>query len=142
MEDDNVNNNRQVHRVYGMDINTISNTKTFEPPSIFTISGNSLNSRIELVSDNKDDDEEEDGDSDVISELIGHIGPWQLFWAVMMCLYQFPTTFHIFCLVFQVSFSADLWTNLLWKWINIEGCIKIVIMQGMEGWNLKILLIF
>jgi hypothetical protein len=105
MEDDNVNNNHQVHKVYltnGMDINAISNSKSFEPPSIFTISGNSLNSRVELVSD-KDDEDEDDGDSDVISELIGHIGPWQLFWAFMMCLYQFPTTFHIFCLVFQVS---------------------------------------
>lgn len=111
MEDDNVNNNNnistQVHKAYltnGMDINAISNLKSFEPPSIFTISGNSLNSRVELVSDYKDDDEDDDdGDSDVISELIGHIGPWQLFWAVIMCFYQFPTTFHIFCLVFQVS---------------------------------------
>lgn len=105
-----MNNNSQVHKVYlasGMDINAISNTKAFEPPSIFTISGNSLNSRVELVYDDKDDDDE-DGDSDVISELIGHIGPWQLFWAVIMCLYQFPTTFHIFCLVFQVSFLCDI----------------------------------
>lgn len=117
MEDDNVvknnnnnnNNDTQVHNVYlgnGMDINAISNLKSFEPPSIFTISGNSLNSRVELVKDFKDECEEEDendGDSDVVSELIGHIGPWQLFWAFIMCLYQFPTTFHIFCLVFQVS---------------------------------------
>lgn len=106
MEDDNVNNNHKVHKVYltnGMDINAINNMKAFEPPSIFTISGHSLNSRVELVSDDPEEDEEDDGDSDVISELIGHIGPWQLFWAFIMCLYQFPTTFHIFCLVFQVS---------------------------------------
>lgn len=113
MEDDNENKNKnnnninastQVHKAYlsnGMENGAISNLKSFEPPSIFTISGNSLNSRVELVSE--DDEEEEDGDSDVISELIGHIGPWQLFWAFIMCLYQFPTTFHIFCLVFQVS---------------------------------------
>lgn len=108
MEDDNVKNNNQVHKVYltnKMDINTIANNKSFEPPSIFTLSGNSLNSRVELVSDDKDDEDEDDGDSDVISELIGHIGSWQLFWAFMMCLFQFPTTFHIFCLVFQVSFT-------------------------------------
>lgn len=119
MEDDNKKNNNkinsstQVHKAYltnGVD-NAISNSKSFESPSIFTISGNSLNSRVELVSDYKDDEEEEDdeddGYSDVISELIGHIGPWQLFWAFIMCLYQFPTTFHIFCLVFQVSNHYD-----------------------------------
>lgn len=118
MEDDSVKNNNkinnstQVHKAYltnGMD-NAISNSKSFEPPSIFTISGNSLNSRVELVNDCKDDEdgeEEEDGYSDVISELIGHIGPWQLFWAFIMCLFQFPTTFHIFCLVFQVSNHND-----------------------------------
>jgi hypothetical protein len=78
----------------------INNLKSFETPSIFTISGNSLNSRVELVTEEED---EHEGDSDIVSDLIGHIGKWQLVWAFVMCLYQFPTTFHIFCLVFQVS---------------------------------------
>lgn len=75
----------------------------FDRSSIFTIGGNS---QIELVArseSGESDDGDDDDDSDIISEHIGHIGPWQLFWAVIMCLFQFPTTFHIFCLVFQVS---------------------------------------
>jgi hypothetical protein len=101
MEDENRNKKNINPESYVYDI---SNTKTFEPPSIFTISGNSLNSRVELVQNNESEIDE--SDSDVISDLIGHIGPWQLFWAFIMCLYQFPTTFHIFCLVFQVSFEC------------------------------------
>lgn len=80
-----------------------ANNNKFDKNAIFTIGGNS---RVDLVANSESDESEdgdEDGDSDIISEHIGHIGPWQLFWALIMCLYQFPTTFHIFCLVFQVS---------------------------------------
>ena len=103
MEDENRNKiNENEKSRYSLEIN---NLKSFETPSIFTINGNNnLNSRVELVTMANDSDDS--GDSDVISDLIGHIGPWQLFWAVIMCLYQFPTTFHIFCLVFQVSFTS------------------------------------
>lgn len=73
----------------------------FDKTSIFTIGGNSSSELVSSSESGESDDGE--GDSDVISDLIGHIGPWQLFWALIMCLYQFPTTFHIFCLVFQVS---------------------------------------
>jgi len=105
MEDENRNNiNENEKPRFLSNKLEINNLKSFETPSIFTINGNNnLNSRVELVTNANDSD---DGDSDVISELIGHIGPWQLFWAVIMCLYQFPTTFHIFCLVFQVSFAS------------------------------------
>lgn len=104
MEDENRNKlSRSTFMTNKLDM---SNKKPFETSSIFTISGsNNVNSRVELVT-NADD--EYDRDSDVISDLIGHIGPWQLFWAFIMCLYQFPTTFHIFCLVFQVSFNCQL----------------------------------
>jgi hypothetical protein len=81
------------------------NIKKFDKSSIYTIGGNS---QIELVAGSEsgsESDEVDDNDSDIISEHIGHIGPYQLFWAFIMCLYQFPTTFHIFCLVFQVSCS-------------------------------------
>lgn len=67
-----------------------------------------------------------DGDSDIISEYIGHYGLWQFFWTFLLCLFQIPTTFHIFCLVFQAatrdfwcarpahlrSVPVDLWRNL------------------------------
>ncbi|KAL7037089.1 hypothetical protein ACKWTF_009071 [Chironomus riparius] len=107
MEDENRNKiNENEKPRFSLEIN---NLKSFETPSIFTINGNNnLNSRVELVTMANDNDES--GDSDVISDLIGHIGPWQLFWAVIMCLYQFPTTFHIFCLVFQAA-SKDYWCS-------------------------------
>ncbi|KFB53825.1 AGAP003038-PA-like protein [Anopheles sinensis] len=46
-----------------------------------------------------------DEDSDIISEYIGHYGRWQFGWTFVLCLFQIPTTFHIFCLVFQDMMS-------------------------------------
>lgn len=85
------------------------NIKKFDKTNIFTIGGNS---QVELVGGSSESGESEfddDGDSDIISEHIGHIGPWQLCWAFSLCLFQFPTTFHIFCLVFQVSAAFEKW---------------------------------
>lgn len=56
-----------------------------------------------------------DGDSDIISEYIGHYGLWQFCWTFLLCLFQIPTTFHIFCLVFQVGVGK-----------GIEWCCGIV----------------
>lgn len=93
------------------------NSKKFDKTNIFTIGGNSS---AELTANSESDESEfsDDGDSDAISKLIGHIGPWQLFWAVIMCLFQFPTTFHIFCLVFQVSARLEKENNDLV--VNVE----------------------
>lgn len=90
-------NRSQAYLANGLQIS--GDKSKFDRTSIFTIGGNS---QTELVPEIRES-EEDDSDSDVISEHIGHIGPWQLFWAIIMCLFQFPTTFHIFCLVFQVS---------------------------------------
>ncbi|XP_058823470.1 organic cation transporter protein [Topomyia yanbarensis] len=49
-----------------------------------------------------------DEDSDIISEYIGHYGLWQFFWTFLLCMFQIPTTFHIFCLVFQAAIR-DYW---------------------------------
>ncbi|XP_058129874.1 organic cation transporter protein isoform X2 [Anopheles ziemanni] len=49
-----------------------------------------------------------DEDSDIISEYIGHYGRWQFGWTFVLCLFQIPTTFHIFCLVFQAA-TRDFW---------------------------------
>lgn len=91
------------------------NMKKFDKSNIFTIGGNS---QVELVasSESGESEFEDDGDSDIISEHIGHIGLWQLFWAVLLCFFQFPTTFHIFCLVFQVSviWAASFWLSYTW----------------------------
>lgn len=92
----------QVQRNQSQAFDMTLNGKKFDKTSIFTIGGNS---QVELVAGSESGDSEDldDSNSDVISDLIGHIGSWQLFWALMMCLFQFPTTFHIFSLVFQVS---------------------------------------
>lgn len=86
-----------------MEIN--GNNKKFDKTNIFV----GRNSQVELVANSESGESEfdDDGDSDIISEHIGHIGIWQLFWAVILCLFQFPTTFHIFCLVFQVSAAFE-----------------------------------
>lgn len=42
---------------------------------------------------------------DVISELIGHIGWWQVVWVTFLIMFQIPSAFHIFSFMFQVSSS-------------------------------------
>lgn len=53
-----------------------------------------------------DDAEEEDNNSDVISDLTGHIGKWQLIWAIVLSFFQFPSTFHLFSFVFEVNIQT------------------------------------
>lgn len=40
---------------------------------------------------------------DCISELIGHIGLWQVAWVAFLIMFQVPSAFHIFSFMFQVS---------------------------------------
>lgn len=43
-----------------------------------------------------------DDTGDCISELIGHIGKWQIVWVTFLILFQVPSAFHIFAFMFQV----------------------------------------
>lgn len=43
-----------------------------------------------------------DDTGDCISELIGHIGPWQVLWVIFLISFQIPSAFHIFSFMFQV----------------------------------------
>lgn len=47
----------------------------------------------------------QDVDSDVISNFLGHYTRWSFLWTLLLCLFQLPTTFHLFMFVFQVSFG-------------------------------------
>lgn len=42
---------------------------------------------------------------DCISELIGHIGWWQVAWCTFLIMFQIPSAFHIFSFMFQVNFE-------------------------------------
>lgn len=42
-------------------------------------------------------------DCDVIGDLIGHYGKWQLIMTILLSLFQIPNTFHISSPVYQVS---------------------------------------
>lgn len=44
-----------------------------------------------------------DDTGDCISELIGHIGTWQVVWVIFLIMFQVPSAFHIFSFMFQVS---------------------------------------
>lgn len=46
-----------------------------------------------------------DDTGDCISELIGHIGLWQVVWVIFLVMFQVPSAFHIFSFMFQVSKS-------------------------------------
>ena len=88
-------------------MNTSSNKIKNETPIIFNLPGNDKNVGKSPTaysdSDNLSFSTEEDCDHDIISDYIGHYGRWQFLWTFLLCLFQIPTTFHIFCLVFQVS---------------------------------------
>ncbi|XP_058058793.1 organic cation transporter protein isoform X2 [Anopheles bellator] len=51
---------------------------------------------------------DDDDNTDIISDYIGHYGRWQFGWTFVLCLFQIPTTFHIFCLVFQAA-NREFW---------------------------------
>lgn len=69
------------------------------------------------------DDEDE---TDVIGELMGHYGKWQLVMTVLLSLFQVPNTFHISSPVYQAAnkefwcqrpahlqqLPVDIWRNL------------------------------
>ncbi|KAH8416958.1 hypothetical protein KR222_000209 [Zaprionus bogoriensis] len=47
-----------------------------------------------------------DDDSDVLSNFLGHYSKWSFLWTFLLCIFQLPTTFHLFMFVFQVSFMT------------------------------------
>lgn len=53
-----------------------------------------------------------DNTGDCISELIGHIGLWQVVWVIFLILFQVPSAFHIFSFMFQVSCSGSAFTYI------------------------------
>ncbi|KRK03668.1 organic cation transporter protein isoform X1 [Drosophila yakuba] len=76
----------------------------------------------------------QDVDSDVISNFLGHYTRWSFLWTLLLCLFQLPTTFHLFMFVFQIA-PKDFWCarpeNLqqmsVSEWRNISqssnGCL-------------------
>ncbi|XP_050071891.1 organic cation transporter protein [Anopheles maculipalpis] len=68
----------------------------------------SFDDKSDNISSNLSATTANDEDSDIISEYIGHYGRWQFGWTFLLCLFQIPTTFHIFCLVFQAA-ARDFW---------------------------------
>ncbi|XP_016995417.2 organic cation transporter protein isoform X1 [Drosophila takahashii] len=76
----------------------------------------------------------QDADSDVISNFLGHYTRWSFLWTLLLCLFQLPTTFHLFMFVFQIA-PKDFWCarpdNLMQmsvsEWRNISqssnGCL-------------------
>lgn len=49
---------------------------------------------------------------DAISELIGHIGWWQVVWVTFLIMFQIPSAFHIFSFMFQVNSNKSKRGNL------------------------------
>ncbi|XP_030571940.1 organic cation transporter protein isoform X2 [Drosophila novamexicana] len=43
----------------------------------------------------------QDVDSDVLSNFLGHYRKWSFMWTFLLCLFQIPTTFHLFMFVMQ-----------------------------------------
>ncbi|EDV92561.1 organic cation transporter protein isoform X1 [Drosophila grimshawi] len=75
----------------------------------------------------------QDADSDVLSSFLGHYRKWSFMWTFLLCLFQIPTTFHLFMFVFQTA-PKEYWcarpTNLqeldIAEWRNLSqssnGC--------------------
>ncbi|GAB0094988.1 organic cation transporter protein [Sergentomyia squamirostris] len=88
----------------------VSNGKT---PSVFTLDGAKCENEKNVENcatgvSPKSEIPEDDNNSDVISDLTGHFGRWQLMWTFLLSLFQFPSTFHLFSFVFEGA-SKDFW---------------------------------
>lgn len=57
----------------------------------------------EQEQDQTQQDTDQIENTDAISDLLGHFGWWQFIWTVTLSLFQFPSTFHLFSFVFEVS---------------------------------------
>lgn len=84
-----------------------TNLKQFDAPTKNKVFGGDkvIVDDVPVIKFNNDEsfDEGTNGDSDVISEYIGHYGWWQFFWSILLGLCQCPSTFQIYAFVFQVS---------------------------------------
>lgn len=58
---------------------------------------------VNATTPHADRDLSQDVDSDVLSNFLGHYSTWSFLWTFLLCLFQLPTTFHIFIFTFQVS---------------------------------------
>lgn len=61
----------------------------------------------EVTQEEQDQNEEQIENSDIISDLLGHFGWWQFIWTLTLSLFQFPSTFHLFSFVFEVSRTQE-----------------------------------
>lgn len=67
--------------------------------TVITLSGSKTNLKKE-----KSHIQGEDNESDVIGDLMGRFGKWQLIMTLLLSLFQVPNTFHIISPVYQVNF--------------------------------------
>lgn len=63
-----------------------------------------LDARAAQASGKADDEDE----TDVIGDLMGHYGKWQLLMTVLLSLFQVPNTFHISSSIYQAA-NKDFW---------------------------------
>lgn len=76
------------------------NRKTCDEGKALDVPVIKFSSESELSFNETDD---ENSDTDIISDYIGHYGWWQFYWTFLLGLFQCPSTFQIFVFVFQVS---------------------------------------
>lgn len=76
---------------------------------IGSVTSLSKRTKLQIESDNNQtkhyDSHNLDDTGDCISELIGHIGLWQVIWVIFLVMFQVPSAFHIFSFMFQVIFN-------------------------------------
>lgn len=61
-----------------------------------------VTTEVEMQEQDQEQDEQIEN-SDVISDILGHFGWWQFIWTLTLSFFQFPSTFHLFSFVFEVS---------------------------------------
>ncbi|XP_017031295.1 organic cation transporter protein isoform X1 [Drosophila kikkawai] len=88
----------------------------------------------------------QDADSDVISNFLGHYTRWSFLWTLLLCLFQLPTTFHLFMFVFQTA-PKDFWCAQpdhlrqmsLSEWRNLSqtsnGCLLLDVDYSQVSYN-------
>lgn len=98
--EDSVDNNGKKRRPANNQNQNQTQTQQDEKTTTTTANSNIV-VEVDMEEDNQDQQEIENADA--ISDILGHFGWWQFIWCVTLSLFQFPSTFHLFSFVFEVS---------------------------------------
>ncbi|XP_055384813.1 organic cation transporter protein-like [Condylostylus longicornis] len=102
----NVNNTKQQI----LPINQLPDTQTDELPLPKYNKDVSVTNFRNSISKAKNESFDAGEETDVIGDLVGHVGKWQFLMTILLSLFQIPNTFHISSPIYQAA-SRNFWCS-------------------------------